>query len=69
MNSHGESMQLEFGLYDPGTEAVVDYEKYGSFKGLGTDQYEYKVTNRKGLWAKAPIRIIRYTRIRPTACW
>lgn len=51
MNAHGESMQLEFRLYDPGTEDVIDYEKYGTFTGLGTDKYEYKLTNRKGLAA------------------
>jgi beta-glucuronidase len=51
MNAYGESMELEFKLYDPGTDAVVDYAKYGTFEGLGTDQYEYKVTDRKGLAA------------------
>ncbi|HXV19127.1 MAG TPA: hypothetical protein VD883_03525, partial [Candidatus Omnitrophota bacterium] len=51
LNSHGEEMELEFKLYDPGTEDVVDYEKYGTFVGLGTEQYQYKVTNRKGLSA------------------
>ncbi len=53
MNVHGENMELEFKLYDPGTEDIVDYEKYGTFVGLGTDKYEYKVTNRKGLAAAA----------------
>lgn len=53
LNAHGESMQLEFKLYEPGTEAVVDYEKYGTFTGLGTDAYEYKITDRKGLAAAA----------------
>ncbi len=49
MNSHGESMDLEFKLYDPGTEEIVDYTKYGTFNGLGTDKYEYKITARKAL--------------------
>ncbi len=53
MNSHGESMDLEFKLYDPGTEEIIDYAKYGTFVGLGTDKYEYKTTNRKGLSAAA----------------
>jgi hypothetical protein len=51
MNAHGEGMQLEFQLYDPGTEDVVDYTKYGTFTGLDTEQYAYKLTNRKGLAA------------------
>jgi len=51
MNSHGENMSLEFKLYDPGTEKVVDYTKYGTYVGLGTDKYEYKMSDRKGLAA------------------
>lgn len=51
MNAHGENMQLEFRLYDPGLEEVIDYTKYGTFGGLGTDKYEYKLTNRKALAA------------------
>ncbi len=51
MNSHGEQMELDFKLYDPGTEAIVEYEKYGTFEGVGTDKYQYKITDRKGLSA------------------
>lgn len=51
MNSHGENMELEFRLYDPGTETAVDYAKYGTFEGLGTEKYSYKLTDRKGLSA------------------
>jgi len=51
MNAHGESMELDFKLYDPGTEDVVDYSKYGTFEGVGTDKYQYKLTDRKGLAA------------------
>ncbi|OGW81536.1 MAG: hypothetical protein A3C47_01920 [Omnitrophica bacterium RIFCSPHIGHO2_02_FULL_51_18] len=51
MNSHGEDMELEFKLYDPGTESIVDYARYGTFLGAGTDKYQYKVTNRKALAA------------------
>jgi beta-glucuronidase len=51
MNVHGESMELDFKLYDPGLDAVVDYAQYGTFEGVGTDQYKYKITNRKGLAA------------------
>jgi len=50
MNAHGESMELDFKLYDPGAEEVqIDYSKYGTFEGIGTEAYEYKLTNRKGL--------------------
>ncbi|MFA5340120.1 MAG: hypothetical protein WC317_08280 [Candidatus Omnitrophota bacterium] len=38
-------------LFDPGTEEVVDYAKYGEFKGLGTDNYKYEIKDRKGLAA------------------
>ncbi len=51
MNSHGENMEIAFTLYDPGLEAVVDYSKYGTLEGVGTDKYQYKLTNRKGLAA------------------
>ncbi len=51
MNSHGEQMEVEFKLFDPGTETIVDYAKYGTFEGLGTEKYSYKLTNRKGLAA------------------
>lgn len=53
MNSHGEQMEIEFKLYDPGTEEIVDYAKYGTFSGIGTDKYEYKISDRKGLAAAA----------------
>ncbi len=51
MNAHGESMELEFRLYDPGDPNPIDYSKYGTFEGLGTEKYSYKVTDRKGLAA------------------
>ncbi len=51
MNAHGEEMELDFKLYDPGTELIVDYAKYGTFQGIGTDKYVYKITDRKGLAA------------------
>jgi hypothetical protein len=51
MNSYGEGMELEFKLYDPGTETIVDYSKYGTFEGVGTPNYIYKMTDRKGLAA------------------
>lgn len=51
MNVHGENMELDFKLYDPGAETVVDYARYGTFEAVGTEQYKYKVTDRKGLSA------------------
>ncbi len=39
-------------IKDVGTEFPVDYKKYGSYVGAGTDKYKYKATNRAGI-AKA----------------
>ncbi len=36
-------------LYAPGTEEVVDYDKYGEFKGVGTENYKYIIKDKKGL--------------------
>lgn len=51
VNAHGQKIEVSFKLYDPGTEVFVDYEKYGTFVGEGTDKYQYRITNRKGLSA------------------
>ncbi len=51
MNTYGEHMELGFNLYDPGTETIVDYARYGEFENIGTNQYSYKITDRKGLSA------------------
>lgn len=32
-----------------GKEKIVQYEKYGHFEGIGTEQYHYVMTDRKGL--------------------
>lgn len=48
-NADGGEMELKFELFDPGTEAVVDYKKYGQFIALGKGDYQYKITDRKGL--------------------
>jgi len=42
----------EFKLYEPGTEKIVQYEKYGEFVNEGKKDYAYNVKNRTGL-AKA----------------
>jgi beta-glucuronidase len=36
-------------LYDPGTEVVVDYEKYGQFRNRGTKDYRYVIKDQEGL--------------------
>lgn len=41
-----------FTLRDPGTEKVVEYEKYGTFSGIGTFDYAYTIQDPAGL-AKA----------------
>ena len=33
----------------PGTEKVIDYQKYGEFVDVGTDHYHYKINDIKGL--------------------
>lgn len=38
-------------LFDPGTEDVVDYSKYGEFKNIGTKDYQYLITDQAGLMA------------------
>ncbi|MFH1778668.1 MAG: glycoside hydrolase family 2 TIM barrel-domain containing protein [Candidatus Omnitrophota bacterium] len=39
-------------LFDPGTEEIVDYGKYGELKGISTEDYKYEIKDRQGL-AKA----------------
>ncbi len=41
-----------FQLFDPGTEAIVDYARYGRFVNVGTPEYRYDITDQPGL-AKA----------------
>lgn len=36
-------------LFDPGTETIVDYAKYGSFENVGTKDYRYKISDQAGL--------------------
>jgi len=38
-------------LYDPGTEDIVNYEKYGEFKNISTRDYKYIVKDQEGLMA------------------
>ncbi len=38
-------------LYDQGKEDVVDYERYGEFKSVGTKDYKYVITDQEGLIA------------------
>lgn len=41
-----------FELFDKGSERIIDYEQYGTFSNIGTEQYRYYIKNREGL-AKA----------------
>jgi len=41
--------QQSFALAYPGAPPPIDYEKYGTFTGVGTANYKYTITNRKGL--------------------
>jgi len=47
-----EERKTAFILFDTGSERVVDYEKYGTFIGKGTEKFRYYIKNREGL-AKA----------------
>lgn len=38
-----------FKLYDPGTEDIVDYEKYGEFQNAGTKDFRYAIKDAEGL--------------------
>lgn len=38
-----------FELYDPGTEEIVQYEKYGEILNPNTPKYKYKITDKEGL--------------------
>ncbi len=42
----------DFTLFDSGAEGIVDYARYGTFEGIGTDKYKYVIKDKKGL-AKA----------------
>lgn len=41
--------KTKISLYDPGTEEIIDYRKYGFFKGIGTDKYRYVAKDPEGL--------------------
>jgi len=36
-------------LYESGTESLVDYAKYGEFKGVGTENYKYTIKDQESL--------------------
>jgi hypothetical protein len=62
-NIHGDEMELTFELFDPGTEDIIQYRKYGTFIGLGTGDYQYKITDRKGLGAAVGIGVYPSTSV------
>jgi hypothetical protein len=43
------SQQPAFKICDPGTEEIVDYEKYGEFQNVGTKSFTYVMKDRDGL--------------------
>jgi beta-glucuronidase len=47
-----DKAETAFKLNDPGTEKIVDYEKYGTITNLGTPQFRYLIKDRENL-AKA----------------
>jgi hypothetical protein len=44
-NLHAASIKL----FEPGSEKVVQYEKYGKFSGINTSNFKYEVTDWDGL--------------------
>jgi beta-glucuronidase len=40
-----------FNIYTPGTDEIIDYEKYGEFQNLGTNKYKYVPSDFAGLKA------------------
>lgn len=44
-----EQTKPAFPIFDAGTEFPVDFSKYGTFTGQGTNEFKYKITNRFGL--------------------
>jgi len=49
-NTHAqESNAHKIKLYAPGSEDIVDYEKYGEFAGIDTEDYKYVIKDKKGL--------------------
>jgi beta-glucuronidase len=51
--SEKEGPATSITLNDPGKEAIIDYAKYGEFKGIGTSEYKYVVKDQVGLAAAA----------------
>jgi beta-glucuronidase len=52
---HNNTMTFEkpekFSVHNTGIEKWVDYDKYGEFSGLGTENYKYIVKDLEGLQA------------------
>ncbi len=44
-----EAVPAGLKLSDPGTEFPVNFEKYGTITGAGTDDFKYKINDRPGL--------------------
>ena len=49
-NSRTQEIEgANIGLHSPGAEDIVDYEKYGEFSGIGSENYKYSIKDKKGL--------------------
>ncbi len=48
-NSYGSEKKHPFKIYYPGTEEIVNYEKYGKFENVGTEKYQYIIKDWEGL--------------------
>ena len=44
-----KELETKIVLYDPGIEDIVDYEKYGEFKGINSSEYQYAIKDQAGL--------------------
>jgi len=42
-------LSTKVALYEPGKEDFVNYAKYGEFKNIGTEKYEYAIKDQEGL--------------------
>ncbi len=41
--------QPKFVLFDPGSPDVIDYQKYGEMKNVGTTRFQYVIKDRENL--------------------
>jgi len=44
-----EEKETKITLHDPGKKDIIDYNKYGEFKGIGTSDYQYVIKDQADL--------------------